>query len=115
MMQMNRVPDYFSMNPQFDESRNPEATRSRSVLNTDILPVAPGLAINTLFRSQSQIPLPMKPAAYNYNYGFPAPKANVPSLTGAVPLQGSSLTKIGREDFKVLKPVNLYPNLPMLC
>jgi hypothetical protein len=107
--------DYFSMNPQFQIASNPEATLPRSARPYVDIPKPPPLAINTLFRSQSQIPLPAKPPAYNYNYGFPAGKPNVSSLNGAVPLQGTPLTKIGREDFKPLAPVNIYPNIPLKC
>jgi len=109
------VVDYFSMNPQFQQSGNPNATSNRSVRHYEQMPTAPKLAVNMLFRSQSQIPLPMKPASYNYNYGFPAGKPNVSSGFGAVPHMGTPLTKIGKEDFKPLEPVNLYPNLPLKC
>jgi hypothetical protein len=109
------VVDYFSMNPQFQQSGNPNATSNKSVRPYVDLPTAPRLAINTLFRSQSQIPLPMKPPAYTMNYGFPVGKPNVSSMFGAVPHMGTPLTKIGREDFPVLEPAHLYPNLPMKC
>ena len=107
--------DYFSLNPQFQFGSYRENTRNRVVRPYVDVGPAPPLTINTLFRAQTQIPLPMKPMAYNYNVGYSGPTAFAPSLGGAVPLQGTPLTKIGREDFKVLEPINLYPNLKMTC
>ena len=112
---MSAAVNYFNINPQFQQSGNPNATSNRSVRPYEQIPTAPKLAVNTLFRTRQQIPLPMKPPAYNYNYGFPAGRGNVSSMFGAIPHTGSSLAKIGRENFKPLEPVNTYPNLPMRC
>lgn len=79
------------------------------------LPDAPGLAINTDFRPETSRVLPLVPASFNYNYGFPAAKPNVSSLFGSVPQYGTPLTKIGKGDYPILEPVNLYKSLPMKC
>jgi hypothetical protein len=86
--------------------------------NIKILPVAPPLAVNTLFRSQSQRVLPMKPDASGYNYGGPQRPYIVPSSTGMVPkhpCMDGSLAQIGKNNYKVLEPVNLYTKLPINC
>jgi hypothetical protein len=103
------------MNPSFSDSANESVLSTRMVNDFSRLPNAPGLAINTDFRAETTRPLPLVPPAYNYNYGFSGAKPNVSSLTGAVPQDGTSLTKIGKGGYKILEPVNLYPNLKMRC
>jgi hypothetical protein len=106
---------YASMNPSFSDAAKETVLNRKVVSDTSRLPDAPGLAINTDFRAQTQIPLPLVPPAYNYNYGFPAGRPNVSSLTGAIPDYGTSRTKIGKGGYPILEPVNLYPNLKMRC
>ena len=106
---------YASMNPRFNASAKETVLNTRSVSDTSRLPDAPGLAVNTDFRGVATKPLPLIPPAYNFNYGFPAARPNVSSLTGAVPLDFTPLTKIGKGDYKVLEPINLYPTLKMRC
>jgi len=109
------VSNYSSMNPGFTVSAKETVLNTRSVSDTSRLPDAPGLAINTDFRGVMSKPLPLIPPAYNYNYGFAGARPNVSSLTGAVPLDFTPLTKIGRGDYKPLEPINLYPTLKMKC
>lgn len=113
---MIQPPDYFSLNPPFQFGSYRENTRNRVVRPYVDVGPAPPLTLNTLFRTQTQIPLPMKPQSYNYNVGYTSGvTAFAPSLGGAVPLQGTVLTKIGTENFKVLEPINLYTNLKLRC
>lgn len=107
--------NYSSMNPGFTVSAKETVLNTRSVSDTSRLPDAPQLAVITDFRGVGTKPLPLVPPAYNYNYGFPAGRPNVPSLAGAIPLWGTPLTKIGKGDYPILEPINLYPNLPMRC
>jgi len=106
---------YASMNPSFSDAAKESVLSTRMVNDYSRLPDAPGLSINTDFRPQTMIPLPMIPPAYNYNYGFSNPKVTVSSLAGAVPQDGTALTKIGKGGYKILEPVNLYPTLKMRC
>jgi hypothetical protein len=108
-------PSYANMNPSFSEAAKESVLSTRMVNDYSRLPDAPGLSINTDFRPQTIIPLPMIPPAYNFNYGFPAGRPNVSSLAGAVPQDGTALTKIGKGGYKILEPVNLYPTLKMRC
>lgn len=105
--------NYASMNPSFKVSAKETVLNTRSVSDTSRLPDAPGLAVITDFRGVGTKPLPCVPPAYNYNYGFPAGKPNVSSLFGAIPQWGTPLTKIGKGDYPILEPINLYPNIPM--
>jgi hypothetical protein len=111
----NQEATYASMNPRFNASAKETVLNTRSVNDYSRLPDAPGLAINTDFRSEMTRPLPLIPPAYNFNYGFPAGRPNVSSLTGAVPLDGTPLTKIGKGGYKPLEPINLYPTLKLKC
>lgn len=108
-------PNYASMNPSFAVAADPEATGNRAVNDYSRLPPAPALNVITDFRPEVSRPLPMVPQAYNYNYGFPSGKPNVSSLTGAVPLYDTPLSKIGQGGYKVLEPVNLFPSMKMRC
>jgi hypothetical protein len=108
-------PSYASMNPSFSDAAKESVLSKRIVNDYSRLPDAPGLAIVTDFRPETTRPLPMIPPAYNYNYGFPAGRPNVSSLSGAVPQDGTPLTKIGKGGYKILEPVNLYPTLKMRC
>ena len=108
-------PNYSSMNPGFAVAAEPTVVSTRAVNDYSILPPAPALNVITDFRPEVSRPLPMVPQAYNYNYGFPAGKPNVSSLTGAIPLYGTPLTKIGQGGYKVLEPINLFPSLKMRC
>lgn len=110
-----QVSNYSSMNPGFNVSAKETVLNTRSVSDTSRLPDAPGLAIKTDFRGEMTRPLPLIPPAYNFNYGFPAARPNVSSLTGAVPLDFTPLTKIGPGGYKPLEPINLYPTLKMKC
>jgi len=109
------ISSYASMNPVVNPSAKETVVNTRVVNDYARLPDAPGLAINTDFRPETTRPLPLVPPAYNFNYGFPAARPNVSSLTGAIPEYGTSLTKIGKGDYPILEPVNLYPNLKMRC
>jgi hypothetical protein len=103
------------MNPGFAVAAEPTVVGTRAVNDYSILPPAPKLNIQTDFRPQVSIPLPMVPQAYNYNYGFPSGKPNVASLTGAIPQYDTPLSKTGPGGYKVLEPVNLFPNMKMRC
>ena len=107
--------DYVSMNPKFQASAHPEATRTKVARPYDDMEIATPLTINTLFRSQSQIPLPIKPASYAYDYGQAPSRPNVSSLFGAIPHMGTPLEQTGKGGFKPLEPPNLWPNLKMSC
>jgi hypothetical protein len=108
-------PGYASMAPGFAVAAEPAVVSTRAVNDYSRLPPAPKLNINTDFRSQVSIPLPMVPPAYNFNYGFPAGKSGVSSLTGAIPQYDTPLSKIGPGNYPILEPVNLFPNLRMRC
>lgn len=106
--------DYASLNSSYQPDNKTKIELFQN--KVELLPPAPPLAIQTDFRSQSTIPLPRVPLAFNYNYGFTGLSRSGPSsLTGAIPLSGTPLTKIGTENFKVLQPVNLYPSLGFKC
>jgi hypothetical protein len=109
------VSSYATMNPSFSDSANESVLSTRMVNDYSRLPDAPSLTISTDFRPQTLIPLPMVPPAYNYNYGFQAGRPNVSSLSGAVPQDGTPLTKIGKGGYPILEPVNLFPALKMRC
>jgi hypothetical protein len=110
-----QVSNYGSMNPGFTSVANQAVLNPRIVSDTGRLPDAPGLAINTDFRTAQQKPLPRVPAPYMYNYGFPASKPTVSSMTGMIPQFGTPLSKIGKESYPILQPAPLYVNLAMGC
>ena len=109
--------------PEYNYTNAPSGFTEQKVLNINNmpfiyqdLPKPMGLPINTMGRAPTQRVLPADPPSYLYNYGFSTRPPIVNNTFGMVPtIIGKGLSKIGKEDYPILAPPNLYVNLKMGC